>query len=79
MEHKFLTILVWTARRYILEEAMAESRLAEAVAQFPGVHEVLVEVGKLSAMEKAEILYNHAKQSSLTPEYRKLIRDKAQN
>ena len=70
-------LLIWTARRYILEEALAESRLQEVVSGFPGVHEVLVEVGGLSTIEKAEILYNHAKQAHLKPEYRQLIRKRA--
>ncbi len=70
-------LLVWTARRYILEEALATSRLKDAVAEFPRPHEVLVEVGKLSLMQKAEILYNHAKQANLSAEHRKLIRTHA--
>ncbi len=70
-------LLIWTARRYILEEALAESRLGEAVAEFPGVHEVVVEVGALSSVEKAAMLYNHAKQADLQPEYKKLIQQNA--
>ena len=70
-------LLVWTARRYILEEALATSGLGEAAAEFPRPHEVLVEVGKLSTMQKAEILYNHAKQANLSVEYRELIRTHA--
>ncbi len=67
-------LLVWTARRYILEEALSTSRLREAAAEFPRPHEVLVEVGKLSIMQKAEMLYNHAKQANLNAEHRALIR-----
>ncbi len=70
-------LLVWTARRYILEEALATSRLREATAEFPRPHEVLVEVGKLSTMQKAEILYNHAKQANLSVKHRNLIRTHA--
>jgi len=70
-------LLIWTARRYILEEALAESRLGEAVSEFPGVHEILVEVGGLSTIEKAEILYNHAKRAHLRPKYRKLLQKRA--
>jgi hypothetical protein len=70
-------LLVWTARSYVLEEAVAESRIGEAVKDFPGVHEVLVEVGKLSELEKAEILYNHAKQAHLSQASRALIRQNA--
>ena len=67
-------LLVWTARKYVLEEAIAESRLSEAITDFPGVNEVLVEVGKLSPLQKAEILYNHAKQARLSKSSRELIR-----
>lgn len=67
-------LLVWTARRYILEEALAKSRLKDAISDFPHPNEVLVEVGKLTVMQKAEILYNHAKAAKLTSAHRKLIR-----
>ena len=70
-------LLVWTARRYILEEALATSRLKEAAAEFPRPHEVLVDVGSLSTMQKAEILYNHAKQAGLSNEQRELVRTHA--
>jgi hypothetical protein len=70
-------LLVWTARRYILEEALAKSRLDDAIAEFPRPNEVLVEVGKLSLMQKAEMLYNHAKQANLSAESRKVVRDHA--
>lgn len=70
-------LLIWTARSYVLEEAIAESRLGEAIRDFPGVHEVLVEVGKLSLFQKAEILYNHAKQAHLSEASRALIRENA--
>jgi len=70
-------LLVWTARRYILEEALATSRLRDAAAEFPRPHEITVEVGKLTTMQKAEILYNHAKQGDLSAEHRSLIRTHA--
>jgi hypothetical protein len=72
-EHK----LIWTTRRYILEEALAESRLADTIAHFPGTHDVLVEVGSLTTTEKAEILYNHAKNANLFAASKVLIRQKA--
>jgi hypothetical protein len=72
-------VLIWTTRRYILEEALSESRLGEAVATFPRVHEVVVDVGALSEIQKAELLYNHAKASCLSPEYRQLIRKAARS
>lgn len=70
-------LLVWTARRYILEEALTATRLKDAAAEFPRPHEVLVEVGGLTSMQRAEILYNHAKQANLGVGNRKLIRDHA--
>lgn len=70
-------LLVWTARTYILEHAIAESKLGEVLDDFPGVHEVLVEVGSLSELEKAEILYNHCKAAPLSEESRALVREEA--
>lgn len=70
-------LLVWTARRYVLEEAIAKSRLGEAIRDFPGIHEVLVEVGQLPLQEKAAILYNHAKIANMSEASRALIRENA--
>ena len=68
-------VLVWTARHYILEEALAESRLGENVDEFPRNHEVLIELGELSKQQKAEILYNHAKLAGLPRTARQLVRN----
>jgi len=68
-------LLIWTARHYILEEALAESRLGESVGEFPGTREVLVEVGDLTAQQKGEMLYNHAKLAGLPKKSKKLIKD----
>jgi hypothetical protein len=68
---------VWTARKYILEEALATSRLRDVAAEFPRPNEVLVEVGKLSIMQRGEIVYNHAKQAKLSSEHCRLIRTHA--
>jgi hypothetical protein len=70
-------LLIWTARKYVLEEAISDSRLGEAINDFPGASEVLVEVGKLPSLQKAEILYNHAKQAPLSEAARTLIREHA--
>jgi hypothetical protein len=48
----------------VLEEALVETRLGETASDFPKVNEVLVEVDKLSLMERGQILYNHAKHAS---------------
>jgi hypothetical protein len=66
--------LIWTARHYILEEALAESRLGDNLKEFPGSHEVLVEVGDLTIQQRAEMVYNHAKLGHLSGGSRLLIR-----
>jgi hypothetical protein len=43
---------VWTTRKYVLEEALAETRLGETTKDFPKVHAVVVEVDKLSTLEE---------------------------
>lgn len=72
-------LLIWTTRSYVLEHAIALSRLGETLENFPGVHEVLVEVGKLVQIEKAEILYNHCKHAHLWPECRAVVREHARS
>jgi|LGVE01.1.fsa_nt_gb hypothetical protein len=57
--------LIWTTRTYILKDAIAETKLDEDIHNFPSVFDVLVEIQNYSLEEKALILYNHAKQSSL--------------
>ncbi len=57
--------LIWTTRTYILKDAIAETKLEEDIHNFPSVFDVLVEIQDYSLQEKALILYNHAKQSSL--------------
>src|SRR3984885_11259941 len=66
--------LIWTARHYTLEEALAESRLGDNLNEFPGSHEVLVEVGDLTIQQRAEMVYNHAKLGHLSDGSRHLIR-----
>lgn len=70
-------LLIWTARHYILAEALATSRLGDALDEFPGQHEVLVEVGDMREVEKAEMLYNHAKQARLAQNIRKALKETA--
>ena len=57
--------LIWTTRTYILKDAIAKTKLDEDIHNFPSVFDVLVEIPDYSLQEKALILYNHAKQSSL--------------
>jgi hypothetical protein len=71
--------LIWTARSYILREAIATTKLREHIDNFPGVHEVLVEVGEFTLLEKALILYNHAKLSELSSSARGLVKEHAKS
>ncbi len=72
-EHK----LIWTARKYILQEAIHESRLGENDKEFPGISEVTVEVMELSTIQKAEILYKHAKYENLNKGQIKNVKNNA--
>ncbi len=72
-------VLIWTARHYILVEALNETRLGENIDNFPGAREVLVEVGDLTIPERAEILYNHAKLGSLPAPARDIIKARFRN
>lgn len=69
--------LIWTARKYILQEALDRTKLGEHIDNFPGIHEVLVEVSDYKLLEKGLILYNHAKQANLTGDAKKLIKENA--
>jgi hypothetical protein len=70
--------LIWTARSYILTEAVHESRIGENIKEFPGIHEILVEVSDLTILQKAEILYNHAKFGNLNESAKKIIKENAE-
>lgn len=70
--------LIWTARSYILQEAVAETKLREHIDDFPGVYDVLIEIGDFTLLEKALILYNHVKNSKVSEEARELIKERAQ-
>jgi len=57
--------LVWTAREYILKEALGSSRLKEEYPNILKKDTVTIAVDRLSRLEKAMILYNHAKDGNL--------------
>ena len=57
--------LVWTAREYILKEALESSRLKEEYPNILKKDTVTIAVDRLSRLEKAMILYNHAKDGNL--------------
>lgn len=58
--------LVWTTRRYILEDALSRTKINEVVASFPKENDILISVDQYSYMERAEMLYNHSKIRSLS-------------
>ena len=69
--------LVWTAREYILKEALASSRLKEERPALATTDTVTVAVDHLSRLEKAMILYNHARVTDLPAEVRDYFRGRA--
>jgi hypothetical protein len=69
--------LVWTAREYILKEALMSSRLKEERPALVTTDTVTVAVDHLSRLEKAMILYNHARGADLPTEVRDYLRGKA--
>ena len=69
--------LVWTAREYILREALESSRLKEERPALATADTVTVAVDQLSRLEKAMILYNHARVANLPSDVRDYLRGKA--
>ncbi|MEO8146338.1 MAG: restriction endonuclease [Bacteroidia bacterium] len=69
--------LVWTTRRYILEDALARTKLNEVVSSFPKDNDVLISVDQYTYMERAEMLYNHTKIRVLSETARLAIKKSA--
>jgi len=69
--------LVWTAREYIFQEAITSSRLQEERPEIAKTDRVTVAVDQLSRLEKAMILYNHAREANLPSNVREFLRGKA--
>jgi hypothetical protein len=69
--------LVWTAREYILKEALASSRFKEERPALTTTDTVTVAVDHLSRLERAMILYNHARVVNLPTEVRDYLRGEA--
>lgn len=67
--------LLWTARAYILKEAIESSKLEEERPTLTTTDNVTVSVDNLNRMEKAMILYNHAKKAQLPEKARTLLKD----
>lgn len=66
--------LLWTSRRHILERARHEMDLQGRAATIPDAAAVLVNAGRLSRLEKALILYRHAKSASLEAEAKRVLK-----
>lgn len=69
--------LVWTARESVLKEALSSSKLKEERPTLTTTDKVTVAVDELSRLEKAMILYNHAKNANLPTEVREFLRSDA--
>lgn len=69
--------LIWTARAYILKEAIESSRLKEERPTLNTIDNIIVEVDQLSQLERALILYNHAKAANLPADIRDYLRTRA--
>jgi hypothetical protein len=57
--------LIWTAREYILKEAIESSRIKEERPKVIDTDTITIAVDRLKRQEKAMILYNHAKAANL--------------
>jgi len=65
--------LVWTARSYILKEAIENSKILEDKPDF-AQDTVIINVENLIPLEKAMILYNHAKKANLPDQIKTIIK-----
>lgn len=66
--------LLWTARTYIFKEALESSKLEEERPTLEKVDNVTVSVDDLKRIEKAMILYNHAKKAQLPEKTKTLLK-----
>jgi hypothetical protein len=69
--------LVWTAREYILKEALTSSKLKEERPSLATTDKVTVSVDQLTRLERAIIFYNHARFANLPENVRLLLRSDA--
>ena len=65
--------LIWTARSYILTEAVESSKLIEDRPEIKD-DTIVINVENLGRIEKAMILYNHAKKANLPDPIKDIIR-----
>lgn len=64
--------LIWTSRNYIFEELLSETKFGEEQETIKK-EKIEVNVGNLSSIEKAYIVKNHFKASSLNPDQKKIL------
>lgn len=69
--------LVWTSRKHILERALKRLDFRRDSPNFPDATAVVVSAEDLTPVEKALILYRHAKKSDFNPAVRGVVRQKA--
>ena len=69
--------LIWTAREYVLKEALSSSRLREERPTLATTDKITVAVDELSRLEKAMILYNHAKIANLPDGVKEYLKSRA--
>jgi len=66
--------LIWTSRKHILERAILEMDLQGKARDYPKPAEVLVQADKLTAREKALILYRHAANADLADSAKEILK-----
>ena len=69
--------LIWTAREYVLKEALSSSRLKEERPTLATTDKITVAVDQLTRLEKAMILYNHAKAANLPDHVKEYLKSRA--
>ena len=70
--------LIWTSRRHILSGALRQMDLQGPARKFPEPAEVIVQADHLSVQEKAEMLFRHSVNASLTQHARSLLKSSLQ-
>jgi hypothetical protein len=71
-------ILIWTTRGHILKTALREISLQGQAVRFPRPSDVLVDASHISRIERALMLYRHARAAGLEEFARAIIKDNAE-
>ena len=70
--------LILTSRAHLLQMGKADLDVSGQNEHFPDPGEVIVDAGKLSRLEKARILYRHAKHVGLSEEVKQELKDRVE-